>query len=91
MKKTLLGIAMAFAATTFAAAPTTAPDSLTTVGLKPMPQQMQAAAMTAQFLTRFHYKTMPLDDAMSQKIFDRYHQRISEFLLLEAILLYTFL
>ncbi len=72
MKKTLLGIAMAFAATTFAAAPTTAPDSLTTVGLKPLQQQMQAAAMTAQFLTRFHYKTMPLDDAMSQKIFDRY-------------------
>ncbi len=72
MKKTLLGIALAFAATTFAAAPTTAIDSLTNGELKPLQQQMQAAAMTAQFLTRFHYKAMPLDDAMSQQIFDRY-------------------
>lgn len=72
MKKTLLGIALALSATTFAAALASGPDSLATAGLKPMQQQMQAAAMTAQFLTRFHYKTMPLDDAMSQKIFDRY-------------------
>lgn len=72
MKKTLLGIALAFAATTFAAAPTSTPDSLAPAALKPLQQQMQAAAMTAQFLTRFHYKAVPLDDAMSQKIFDRY-------------------
>jgi carboxyl-terminal processing protease len=72
MKKTLLGFALAFAATSFAAAPTTATDSSTNGELKPLQQQLQAAAMTANFLTRFHYKTVPLDDAMSQKIFDRY-------------------
>lgn len=40
--------------------------------LKPLHQQAQAATFTAEFLTRFHYKPLPLDDAMSQKIFDRY-------------------
>lgn len=72
MKKTLLLIALIFAATTYAAAPVITPDSSSPVYLKPLPQQLQAAAMTAQFLTRFHYKAMPLDDAMSKKIFDRY-------------------
>lgn len=76
MKKTLLTIALVFAATTYAAAPAIspliAPDANPALILKPQPQQAQAAAMTAQFLTRFHYKAMPLDDAMSLKIFDRY-------------------
>lgn len=72
MKKTILALAMAFAATTFAAAPNVAPEALQSSPLLPLQQQMQAAAMTAQFLTRFHYKTMALDDAMSEKIFDRY-------------------
>lgn len=72
MKKTLLWIALAFAATTYAAAPATAPEAFTPIVLKPLQQQAEAANMTAQFLTRFHYKTMPLDDAMSEKIFDRY-------------------
>ncbi|CAN5831638.1 carboxy terminal-processing peptidase [soil metagenome] len=72
MKKTLIWIALAFAATTYAAAPASAPESIAPVVLKPLLQQEQAANMTAQFLTRFHYKAMPLDDAMSQKIFDRY-------------------
>ncbi|MFZ6749808.1 carboxy terminal-processing peptidase [Undibacterium sp. Ren11W] len=72
MKKTLLWISMAFAATTYAAAPVSSPDLLSSAELKPLQQQAQAAAMTAQFLTRFHYKTMPLDDAMSEKIFDKY-------------------
>lgn len=72
MKKTLLWISMAFAASTYAAAPVSSPELFNAVELKPLQQQAQAAAMTAQFLTRFHYKTMPLDDAMSEKIFDRY-------------------
>ncbi|MBY0572761.1 MAG: PDZ domain-containing protein, partial [Undibacterium sp.] len=38
----------------------------------PLPQQIQASNMAAEFFTRFHYKAMPLDDAMSEKIFDRY-------------------
>ena len=72
MKKTLLSLAMAFAASTYAAAPVSAPDVPAIEVLKPLQQQAQAAAMTAQFLTRFHYKPVALDDAMSQKIFDRY-------------------
>jgi carboxyl-terminal processing protease len=38
----------------------------------PVTAQAQAASMTAELLSRFHYAPKPLDDAMSQKIFDRY-------------------
>lgn len=41
-------------------------------GLKPEPQQSHAARLAAEVLARFHYKPVPLDDAMSEKIFDRY-------------------
>ena len=40
--------------------------------LKPQQEQSQAAHLSAAVLTRYHYKAMPLDDAMSEKIFDRY-------------------
>ena len=40
--------------------------------LKPLPQQVQAARLTAEFLSRFHYKPVPLDDALSVKIMNRY-------------------
>lgn len=40
--------------------------------LKPSTQQAQAARLTAEFLSRFHYKPIPLDDALSSKIMDRY-------------------
>jgi len=40
--------------------------------LAPAQQQAQAANLSAQILTRHHYRAVPLDDAMSQKIFDRY-------------------
>lgn len=49
------------------------PDSLARPEeLKPSQQQAQAAYVTAHLLTRYHYKAMPLDDAMSEKIFDQY-------------------
>ena len=49
------------------------PDSLAPpVALKPSQQQAQAAYVAAHLLTRYHYKAMPLDDAMSEKIFDQY-------------------
>ncbi len=68
MKKKLLWIALAFATATQAfALEATAPPLLL-----PLQQQSQAANLSARFLTRFHYKAMPLDDAMSEKIFDRY-------------------
>ncbi len=34
--------------------------------------QAQAAMWATRFLTRFHYKRVPLDDAMSETILDRY-------------------
>ena len=40
--------------------------------LAPAQQQAQAANLSAQILTRHHYRAVPLDDGMSQKIFDRY-------------------
>lgn len=40
--------------------------------LKPTVTEAQAAALSARFLTRFQYDAKPLDDAMSEKIFDAY-------------------
>lgn len=40
--------------------------------LKPLPQQVQAARLTSEFLSRFHYKPVPLNDALSVKIMDRF-------------------
>ncbi|MBA8880114.1 carboxy terminal-processing peptidase [Phyllobacterium myrsinacearum] len=40
--------------------------------LTPLQQQAQAARLSAQFLTRYHYKPVPLDDALSAKIMDRF-------------------
>ncbi|MCV2354359.1 carboxy terminal-processing peptidase [Paucibacter sp. B2R-40] len=59
-------ISLGLALSSFAAVPETL------ALLKPLPQQGQAATMSAQILTRHHYKAQPLDDAMSEKIFDRY-------------------
>lgn len=40
--------------------------------LKPLQEQAQAAHLSAQFLVQYHYKTVPLGDALSAKILDRY-------------------
>lgn len=68
MKKRLLWILMAFVAAAQAAALEPAAPPI----LAPLQQQAQAADLAAQILTRHHYRAMPLDDAMSEKIFDRY-------------------
>ena len=60
-KQVLFTVLVGFSAATQAAAP-----------LAPAPQQAQAANLSAQILTRHHYRALPLDDAMSHKIFDRY-------------------
>jgi len=39
---------------------------------KPSPQQAQAAHLAAELLTRYHYKAMPLNNALSERIFDQY-------------------
>lgn len=40
--------------------------------LAPLKQQAQAAQMSAQFLTRFGYKPVPLDDELSAKVMNRF-------------------
>jgi carboxyl-terminal processing protease len=40
--------------------------------LSPIQSQGQAANLSAQFLSRYAYKPIPLDDALSAKIMDRY-------------------
>ena len=40
--------------------------------LAPLPQQAQAAHLSAEILSKHHYLPMPLDDSMSANIFDHY-------------------
>ena len=40
--------------------------------LKPAQHAAKAATLAAELLSRHHYKAMQLDDALSEKIFDRY-------------------
>jgi carboxyl-terminal processing protease len=44
--------------------------------LKPTAAQGQAAILAARLLTRFQYEALPLDDAMSAKIFDAYFKAL---------------
>src|SRR6185312_4425468 len=44
--------------------------------LKPTAAQGQAAILAARLLTRFQYEALPLDDAMSSKIFDAYFKAL---------------
>ncbi|MEO7579744.1 MAG: carboxy terminal-processing peptidase [Massilia sp.] len=48
------------------------PDKAPLPALKPIATQSQAAFWASRQLSQSHYKAMPLDDAMSEKIFDRY-------------------
>jgi carboxyl-terminal processing protease len=63
MKKKLLWLGLAFVSLTFNA---------TATQLSPLAQQSKAAYLSAEVLTRYHYKRIPLDDAASAKIFDNY-------------------
>lgn len=40
--------------------------------LAPAAQEAKAAHLSAKLLTRYHYKSMPLNAGLSEKIFDRY-------------------
>ena len=44
--------------------------------LKPTAAQGQAAILSARLLTRFQYEALPLDDAMSARIFDAYFKAL---------------
>lgn len=68
MKKTLLWISILLATATQAASPVVQTKNV----LEPLKPQYQATAMSAEFLSRYHYKPVAIDDALSQKMFDRY-------------------
>ena len=74
MKKSMLLMALAFAVSTQAAIPQT--EKFTPTVLKPVTAQTQAAVWASMLLSRHHYKAVPLDDAMSEKIFDRYFKSL---------------
>lgn len=40
--------------------------------LKPAAQEAKAAHLAAELLSRYHYKAVPIDDALSSKVFDQY-------------------
>lgn len=63
MKKQLLWLGLAFVSLTF---------NTTATQLAPLPQQSKAAYLSAEVLTRYHYKRIPLDDGSSAIIFDNY-------------------
>lgn len=62
----VFSIGLVAQAAAFEATPVLAPV------LTPLPEQSQTSQLAAAVLTRYHYKTMPLDDALSERIFDRY-------------------
>jgi carboxyl-terminal processing protease len=74
MKKQLLIAALAFAFS--AQAGTVQADRNAAPLLKPVAAQSQAALWASRLLGRYHYKATPLDDAMSEKIFDRYFKSL---------------
>jgi carboxyl-terminal processing protease len=71
MRKTLIVLAL-LASGIVAAKPTGQSGPL----LKPVEDQAEAAIWASRFLTRFHYKAVPLDDAMSAKMFDAYFESL---------------
>jgi carboxyl-terminal processing protease len=73
MRKTLLILAL------IAAGAVAAKPAGTVAGaplLKPGEDQAEAAIWASRFLTRFHYKAVPLDDAMSVRMFDGYFKSL---------------
>ena len=74
MKKQMLMVALAFAMSTHAV--TAQPEKASAVQMKPVAAQAQAALWASRVLARYHYKAMPLDDAMSEKIFDNYFEAL---------------
>jgi carboxyl-terminal processing protease len=69
-----LSLMIALALGTFSAALThaDAPLPKPAVGLTPTEDLGNAALWATRFLTRFHYKRVPLDDAMSARMLDRF-------------------
>jgi carboxyl-terminal processing protease len=81
MKKQMLMVTLALAMSAHvvtaqpekAAAPA---DKAAVLQLKASVAQTQAALWASRVLTRYHYKAVPLDDALSAKIFDAYFKSL---------------
>jgi carboxyl-terminal processing protease len=74
MKKQLLAAALILAASTHAAISQTEKPGVPQ--LKPLPQQGQVAGWAAGLFANNHYKPTALNDAMSEKIFERYFKSL---------------
>ncbi|MBS0346003.1 MAG: carboxy terminal-processing peptidase [Proteobacteria bacterium] len=74
MKNSLIRslLALVFATPVLLSAPATALEAPAAQRLAPTTEQAQTAYLSAQLLGRYHYKAQPLDDALSEKIFNRY-------------------
>jgi len=70
LKQTLIWFVLALAAATRVAAAD--PEVAFPPLLKPEVQEAKAAHLAAQLLSRYHYEAMPLDNALSAKMFDQY-------------------
>ena len=70
MKKTLLWLILSLSF--WAQAATIDAEQNVPEALKPTWQEVKAAHMAADILSRYHYKPVPLDQSLSEKIFDRY-------------------
>ncbi|QNA88864.1 carboxy terminal-processing peptidase [Massilia sp. Dwa41.01b] len=75
MKKQMLMVALALAVSTHAVT-AQQPEKAPSLQMKPVAAQTQAALWASRVLGRYHYKAMPLDDAMSEKIFDNYFETL---------------
>ena len=76
MKKQMLLVALAAALSLQVGAAVPDKQPAAAEVMKPMPGQTQAALWASRVLSRYHYKATPLDDAMSEKIFDRYFKAL---------------
>lgn len=76
MKKQMMLVTLVLALSANAGAAQTDKSAAPPLPMKPLAQQTQAALWASRVLTRVHYKAMPLDDAMSEKIFDRYFKSL---------------
>lgn len=74
MKKQMLLVAVIAALSVQAGI--AAPEKTADTPLKPLPGQTIAARFASVVLNKAHYKPLPLDDAMSEKIFDRYFKSL---------------
>ena len=70
MKQTLISFVLALTAATQVAA--SQPEAVFPPLLKPEPQEAKAAHLAAELLSRYHYKAVPIDNALSAKVFDEY-------------------